>query len=432
MINDPARPSNSRRLSQDQLGRFLRPGQRVYWPGCAGHSLLFEQWLKADPGLAAGLEFCGVWIPGVNRFDPCALHSEARATSFFLSTDLRAAWERAAVDYLPLHYSEISNYLGQAGRFDVLMLHLAPPDESGICSLSVAADFTPAVLRAIRDGVTVLAHLNPNLPRTNGPGVALSRIDAWVEAPMPLLSLPDETPDQTLTEVARQVAMQVRDGDYLQFGLGRLQAAVLNELQGHRGLKIHSGMVSDGLLRLRDAGALAPESIQCPPVCTGVALGSERLYREMANHALVRFAPVSHTHAQTTLASLPSLLAINSAIEIDLLGQVNCESIGGRQISGVGGLVDFIRGARASPGGRAIIAATATAGQQRRSRIVPMLNRAVLGLARTDIDIVVTEYGAAALRQLGVDERAQALIAIAAPEQREELQAAWHTLRRTL
>jgi len=237
-----------------------------------------------------------------------------------------------------------------------------------------------------------------------------------------------------MAQVARQVALLVRDGDTVQLGLGRLQAAVLQALKQHRGLRLHAGMVSDGLLDLADAGALAAPEPDRPPVMTGVALGTDPLYARMADPDLVRFAPVGHTHAQATLAAIPRLVAINSALQIDLLGQAQIEMLHGRQISGVGGLLDFMRGARASPGGRALLAAPSTvqAGAQKLSRFVPLLPAGSVGVTRHDADLVVTEHGVADLRQVGVDGRAQALIAIAAPEHREGLEMAWHTLRRAL
>jgi acyl-CoA hydrolase len=419
-------------LTPALFARYLRAARHVHAPGCAGHSPLLEQWLRAAPEAAAGVRFSGVWIPGVNRFDPTTLHADARATTFFLSPDLRAGWERGATDHLPLHYSEIVRWLATPEHYDLVLLHLAPPDAQGQCSLALAADFAPSALEGLASGAAVLAHLNPRLPRTAGPTVPMARITAWVEADMPPLTMPAEVPDDTLRAVAKQVAALVHDGDTLQFGLGKLQTAVLAQLHSHRGLRVHAGMVSDGLLGLRDADALAAPARGVPPVCTGVALGGPALYDAVADAGLVRFAPVAHTHAQATLAAIPNFTAINSALEIDLLGQVNCETLGGEQISGVGGLVDFMRGARASTGGRSIVAATATVGRHARSRVVPQLPPGPVGVARTDIDTVVTEHGAAHLRHLGVDARAQALIAVAAPAHREALQEAWHTLRRTL
>ena len=435
----------------------LHPGVRIHWPGCVGHSPLFEAWLRDVPERCAGVWFCGVWIPGVNRFDPTALHPEASASSFFISRDLQPGWRRGAVQHLPLHYSEAEHWLAQHGRFDLVLLHLAPPDEEGRCSLSVASDFAPAVLAALGQGARVFAHLNPLLPRTRGPWVAASKIHAWVEAALPPLTLapePPPAPGSALADLARAAATLVHDGDTVQLGLGRLQAAVLAQLHRHRGLRLHAGMVSEGLLALADAGALAepqksaargdgsgpgssagtsPErGLWQPAVCAGVALGSTSLYQRVADPsdpAAVQFAPVSHTHGAATLAALPNLVAINSALQMDLLGQVNCEWINGRLSSGVGGLVDFLRGARASRGGRAVVALTAqVAGNL--SRIVPLLAPGSVSVARGDIDYVVTEHGVASLRGLDVDARAQALIGIAAPVHREALAQAWHTLRR--
>ena len=418
-------------LNPADLADALRRAREVYLPGCAGHSLLFERWLQEVGDAAAGATFSGVWIPGVNRFEPCALHERTRARGIFVGPEQRRGWETGRFEYLPLHYSEAARWFAAPGRFDLVLLHVAPPDAHGRCSLSLAADFTPAVLQGLADGATVLAHVNPRLPRTAGPSVAWSRLDGVVEAEALVLEVADEAPDATLMAVARQVAGLVRDGDTLQLGLGRLQTAVLGVLCGHRGLRAHSGMVSDGLLALRDAGALAAPAGGVPPVCTGVALGSAALHAAMADAELVRFEPVSYTHSQSTLAALPQLVSINSALEIDLLGQVNCETLGGEQVSGVGGLVDFTRGARASNGGRAIVAATATAGRHARSRIVPQLAPGAVGVARTDVDLVVTEQGVADLRHATVDARAQALIRIASPAHREALAEAWRTLRRT-
>jgi acyl-CoA hydrolase len=208
--------------------------------------------------------------------------------------------------------------------------------------------------------------------------------------------------------------------------MGRLQAAVLDALADRRQLRIHAGMVSDGLQPLFDAGALIDAD---DAVTAGVALGSADFYPWAARH--VRFRSVGETHDAQRLHGLHRLHAINSALQVDLLGQVNSETIGGRQVSGSGGLSDFIRGARACQGGRAIIALPACT-RRGDSRIVPLLPSGPHSLTRCDSDWVVTEYGVADLRHRDVHARARALIAIAAPAHREALERDWHALARSL
>jgi acyl-CoA hydrolase len=403
-----------RPLTAQGFADLVRASREIYAPGCAGHSLLFERWLREAPDAAAEAVFTGVHIPTVNRFDFASLTPTTRFRGIFLSSERRAAWQEGRMHHLPLSYLDTWRWLEREARFDLALVQVAPPDAEGRCSLGIACDFTPAAWpRATR----LVAHVNPAMPRTTGPSIPWSHIDAAVEAETPLLEAPDAQPDPALAAVAGHVASLIDDGDTIQLGLGRLQAEVLRALAGHRRLRLHTGMVSDGLLGLADAGALADTE----PVTCGVALGTDALYRRVPT--LARFAPVGETHDLARLARIERFTAINSALEVDLFGQVNGELAGGRQISGVGGLADFARGARLAPGGRSIIALTATDGTGA-SRIVPVLGGPV-SLSRLDADLVVTEHGVAALRHLDVDARAQALVAIAAPAHREALERAW-------
>lgn len=412
-----------RQLDASNIFDYLRPGMEIYTPGCAGHSLLFESWLRDSPARCAQLRFTGVHIPTVNRFDFAGLDPHTRQRTIFLSSDLRASWLAGRVDYLPMSYSGTWQWLVETVRFDVALVQVAPPDERGECSLGVACDFTPAVWpRATK----VLAHVNPRMPRTRGPSIPWSRIDAAVEHDGPLLQVPDPDPDPVMDQVAARIADLIADGSTLQLGLGRLQSAVLRTLHDHRDLRVHSGMISDGLLGLADAGALADEP---DAVVAGVALGTEALYAVVGER--VHFRDVSHTHDHGVLRAIPRMTAINSALSVDLLGQVNGEYLGGRQLSGVGGLPDFLRGARQSPGGRGIIALPATT-PRGESRIVPMLPAGPVSLSRIDADCVVSEHGVADLRHFGVHERAGAIIAIADPAHRESLERAWRELAKQL
>lgn len=412
-----------RRLDPSDIFDHLRPGVEAYVPGCAGHSLLFESWLREAPEACDGVRFTGVHIPTVNRFDFAGLHPRARHRGIFLSGDLRASWLDGRVDYLPMSYSATWHWLSTAAQFDVALLQVAPPDEDGQCSLGVGCDFSPA---AWPRTATILAHVNPAMPRTGGPSIPWSRLDAVVEAEAPLLEVPDAPPDPAMDAVAANVAALVPDRATLQLGLGRLQSALLRALRGRRGLRIHSGMVSDGLLGLLEDDTLSPAD---DAVVAGVAIGTRPLYDAVAGR--VRFREVGHTHDNGVLRAIPRLVAVNSALSVDLLGQVNGEFLGGRQLSGVGGLPDFIRGARQSEGGKGIIALPAST-PSGASRIVPLLPAGPVSLARVDADCIVSEHGVADIGGLDVHARARALIAIAAPEHREPLERAWHELARQL
>jgi acyl-CoA hydrolase len=409
-------------LTPALLAELVAAAREVHAPGCAGHSSLFAGWIAERADCIADTRFSGVHIPGVNRHDWSAVGTGARFANIFLSADFRAGYAAGRIEYRPWTYTRTWRWLRDEARYDLVLLQVAPPDARGMCSLGVACDFAPALLER---GFPMVAHVNPAMPRSDGPAVPWSALAAAVEAELPLLEVADAAPDASLAALADVIAARIADGSTLQFGLGKLQSALLRRLRGHRGLRIHAGMVSDGLLDLLEAGAIAP---RCA-VHAGVALGSARLYAAAAD--AVHFRPVGWTHDARTLAGLERFVAINSALSVDLLGQVDGETVDGRQISGVGGLPDFVRGAALAAGGRAIIALPARRADGA-SRIVPMLPTGPVSLARHDADEVATEYGVAVLRDADVATRAARLIAIAAPEHRESLARAWAELARRL
>jgi acyl-CoA hydrolase len=260
----------------------------------------------------------------------------------------------------------------------------------------------------------------------NAPKLPLSWFDIVVEDDTPLLTVEEAPLDPAFAQIAGHIAERIPDRATLQFGLGKVQAAILRALSAKRDVRIHSGMVSDPVLDLLDSPVLAREA---NAITTGVAIGSARLYRTLADDPRVRFAPVSFTHDLRTLADLPRFCAINSVIEVDLFGQANAEFLDGRQVSGAGGLVDFLRGARYSEGGLAITALPSTAKAGAISRIVPRLAQDAVTIARADMGLVVTEHGAADLRTADIDARARALIGVAAPAHRPALESAWDKMR---
>ena len=405
---------------------LLRPGMTVYAPGLAGETPVLVAALRAAAQACAGVRFIGVWLPGINRVDYAGLHPQARATAFFVTRDMAASFAAGRVDFRPLSYFETFRYLRDRATIDLAILHTALPDAAGELSLGVANDFTPAVLAKARRKVALV---NPQMPRTRGAArIPLAEVDWIVDADAPLPAEGDAD-DPVFDAIGRQVAGLIGDGDTLEVGVGRVQR-VFGALAGIRDLRVHSGAITTPLLRLAAASGIAEGA---DAVTAGVALGSAELYRFVRDDPRVRFAPVGWTHDIATLAAIPRFVAVNSVIEVDLLGQANAEMIGGRQVGASGGLVDFMRGARASEDGRAIVALPATAKGSTVSKIVAALPaHCAVGVARGDMDKVVTEYGVADLRQADVDERAQALIAIAAPAFRDDLARAWAERRKKM
>jgi acyl-CoA hydrolase len=420
------------RIRADQVPALLEPGMTVYLSTCAGESLLFAAALRASPGSARGVRFVGVSIPGVNTFDYASLDPAARATAFFVTPAMRESFAAGKIDFLPLHYSDITLHL-RSLDYDLGLFQVSPPDAAGDCSFGLAADFPPSLIDRCR---VKLAHVNPRLPAPPGaPKVAFSDFDLIVEEAHDVLTYDIGGDNPALAQLGAHIATLIGDGDTIQIGLGKIQAAVLDPLHDRRNLRLHGGMVSDPLVGLAQAGALAKRTQgRPPPVVTGVALGREELYDFVASTPDVQFRPASHTHDLGVLGAIPKLIAINSAIEVDLLGQANAEMIDGRQVSGVGGLMDFLRGARRSPGGRAILALVSATSDGKKSRIVPGFAPGTTVTApRNDVDFVVTEHGIADLRGKAVPARAEALIEVAAPQFRSELATAWaeRTTRRT-
>lgn len=405
-----------RRLTAAALGSILAPGRTVFVEAATAEPLELAAMLAAEPELTRGVRFVGCPLPGINRF-AWARHPEAVAEVFFPIAEGGAGAGRQVLR--PLHYTDIYAYLRDVCPVDVAFLRLAPPDAAGNCSLGIVADFAPAILAKARLIVAEIATSMPSPP--NGPSIPYDRIDWVLETDRPVPAFPPEGRDgAAMAAIARHAASLIRDGDTLQIGIGRVQGAILGALGSHRRLALHSGLLSDAVLDLVEAGAMTR------PMTAGVAIGTRRLYDWLAHARQVTFAPVAVTHGTTSIAAVESFLSINSALEIDLLGQVNAETANGRRVSSVGGLVDYMRGARASPGGRSIIALPATA--RGVSRIVPRLG-APASAARADVDYVVTEHGVAALRYATSEERAEALIAIADPAARPALEAAWRDMR---
>lgn len=405
----------------DALSCFSTDGP-IYLAGCCGEPTAFLDSLEDDPDLARGRRFTGVWIPGVNKRDPTSC-GERTATTIFASPSLQNAIRAGRVNLLPMHYSTTFNWLSKNANLSGGIFQVPPP-RGGSVGLGLSSDFTPGV---VASNVPLIGQINPSMPDIiDGPRIPLERFQQLIETASPLIEYEPKALDQVYAAIGQNVAELVNDGDTLQLGLGKLQNAVLDSLSKHHSLKLHGGMVSPQILVCLKNGSFDHAT-------TGVALGDRQFYNQISNEPRVSFRPVSITHNLNVLANLKCFVSINSVLEVDLFGQGNGEFLGETQITGHGGLLDFIRGAFLSTGGRSILALPATASGGTRSRITPCLPAGVpVTLPRADVDWIVTEYGAVCLRHASVQQRAERIISIAAPKFREELERAWHSnMRRT-
>jgi len=402
----------------------FRPRRTIYVQGSAGESLALAHALREDPERAAGVTFLSCLVPGMNEtLDYAGLTPTTRCMTFMLPACMRDSFAGGKVELIPRTYWGAAQHLATT-RCDVAIAHVAPPDDNDMCSLGIASDFAPLVWPQAAVKVLLVNPAMPRMPR--GPALSVGDADLVVTLEGPLVEAP--VPGNSSGEVdaiAAHVAALVPDGARLQTGIGGAPGVVWRHLKGRRGLILRSGMANDWLCDLADAGVLAERADHV----AGVAYGSSSFYGELARSGLVRFAHTLETHSLPALVEVPRLTSINGALEVDLFGQVNVEWQGLSLSGGVGGGPDFMRAATFSPGGRSIIALPATARKGTVSRIVARLDKPTVGIARSDIDTVVTEHGVAALRDKGMDQRADALIAIADPQFRDRLAQDWRALR---
>lgn len=397
---------------------------RVFLAGAAALPAGVLAAVARDPGRWQGVTLTGAFIPGANDGDLSALVPGGRVETIFATRGLSRP--AGAADLLPIPYTAFRDRLARPGFVALAYATVPPPRADGTVGLGAAADFLPAVASA---GARIVGVVNPKMPDPAGsPRLPLARFAALVEDACDLPTLDPGPVDAATAAIAARVVALLAPGDRLQLGLGKVQAAVLAALAAGgapAGLGFHAGMVAPGILPCLAAG-LFPAG-----VTAGVALGDRAFYDALPAIAGLRLAPVDETHGHAVLSRIEGFVAVNSVLEIDLMGQANAEWMDGRQVSGAGGLPDFQRGARAAPRGRAILALPATAKGGTVSRIVPALEPGTpVTVPRGDIDWVVTEHGAARLSDLSEAARAEALIGLAAPEFRAALAAAWAVRRR--
>jgi acyl-CoA hydrolase/ribosomal protein S18 acetylase RimI-like enzyme len=420
---------NSRLMSAESAVSPIRSGQCVFVGSNGAEPQTLVEALTARNDTLADMEIVHILTLGVAPYSDARFTDQFRHNAFFIGANVREAVNSCRADYTPIFLSEIPALIrsGQK-KLDVALVMVSPPDEHGYCSLGISVD----VVRAAVDCADyVVAEVNPNMPRTHGDSfLHVAQIGAFVESSRSLLELAPPTQSETVQRIARHIADLIEDGSTLQVGIGAIPDAVLANLTDKHDLGIHTEMFSDGIMALIDSGAITGKrkSLHRGKVVATFCMGSRALYNYVDNNPVFAFYPTEYVNDPFVVAQNDKMVSINAAIEIDLTGQVCSDSLGTQFYSGIGGQVDFVRGAARSREGKAIIAFPSTASPRNGatySRIVPTLKQgAGVVTSRGDVHYVVTEWGTAYLHGKSIRERALALIRISHPDFRRELLAA--------
>lgn len=410
-------------VSAEEAVAGIRSGMRVFVHSAAAAPQILLKALAQRGNEIKDIELVHLHIEGDAAYTTPEYRASFRGNNLFVGKNLREAVQEGWADYIPVFLSEVPNlFRRRTLPLDAAILQVSPPDKNGYCTLGVSVD---ASLAAAQMAKVVIAELNPNMPRTHGDGALhISKFDKVIEVdyPMPALHLPP--PTEVEMRIGHFVAELVDDGSTLQMGIGTIPNAALLAMTNHKGLGIHTEMFSDGILDLIEKGVITNEYKvkHRNHIVTGFLMGTQKLYDFVDDNPLVRVLDIAYVNDTAVIRKNPKVTAINSAIEIDLTGQVCADSIGTRIYSGVGGQMDFIRGASLSQGGKPIIALPSVTSNGL-SRITTLLKPgAGVVTTRAHVHYIVTEYGIAQLHGQNLRQRARKLIDIAHPDHRERLE----------
>lgn len=410
-------------MSKEKAVEQVKSNQRVFIQGAAMTPKVLVKALSERYQEIKNVEIVHIHTEGEALYAQKPYSDSFKVNTFFVGSNVRNAVNTHKGDYIPIFLSEIHQlFRRNVLPLDVAFIQVSPPDKHGFCSLGTSVD---VAYPAIECAKMVIAQVNPNVPRTHGDGIIhMDRIDAAVEVDEPLHEVNMIKPGEAELKIGKHVAGLVEDGATLQMGIGAIPNVVLQNLTHHKNLGVHTEMFSDGVLPLIEKGVInnSMKNIKTGKMVTCFAMGSRKLYDFLDDNPLVHFKEAAYTNDTALIRQNPKVTAINSAIEIDLTGQVCADTIGSLQYSGVGGQMDFIRGASLSEGGKPIIAMSSITNKGI-SKIVPFLNKgAGVTTTRAHVQYVVTENGVVNLYGKNLQQRAKALIAIAHPNHQEALE----------
>lgn len=414
-------------VSAEDAVRLVNSGNRVFVQGSAATPVLLVNALLHRAGELREVELVSISTYGHIDWNHPEVQQSFYLNSLFVSANVREWVNSGNGDYVPIFLSEIPGLFAKGILpLDVALVQVSPPDEHGYCTLGTSVD---AAVSAVQHARIVIAQVNPRMPRVLGDGlVPVSRFTAmvWQESELPEVHY-DLKRDKVVEQIGRNVAALIEDRSTLQMGIGAIPDAILSQLQQHKGLGVHTEMFSDGVIPLVEKGVITNEYKVVEPgkILSTFVLGTRKLYDFVDNNPFVSCKDVAFVNDTDVIRRNPRVVSINSALEVDLTGQVCADSIGVYQYSGIGGQMDFMRGASLSEGGKPIIAlpAATTGGA---SRIVPFLKPgAGVVTTRGHVHYVATEYGVVNLYGKNLEQRAHLLLNIAHPDHRETLERAY-------
>jgi acyl-CoA hydrolase/GNAT superfamily N-acetyltransferase len=424
MATDWGEEYRSKLLSAEEAVLKIGPGRSVFLGTACGEPQSLVKALLAKSYAMIDSEVIQTLSLGLTFYADDQFRDQFRLNAFFIGPNVRSAVNEGRADYTPVNLSDIERLFASGLKpVDVAMIQVAPPDQDGYCNLGVSVDIT---MSAAMHADVVIAEVNPNMPRVGGDSrLHLREIDHLVENDQPLLEYVAEGDSgKVAPRIGKNVAELVPDGATIQVGYGSIPDAILAFLEDKKDLGVHTEMFSDGIIDLVEKGVItgARKGFHDGKIVASFCMGTRRLYDFIDGNEMFEMYPSSYTNDPCNISRNDRMIAINSALEVDLTGQVCTDQIGHRFYSGIGGQADFMRGAARSPGGKAIIAMPSTAQHNTVSRIVPTLTSGGgVTTTRGDVQFVVTEYGVADLRGKSIMERALALIGISHPRFRAEL-----------
>ena len=413
-------------MSAEEAVKIIKSGDRVLIQGAAATPQTLIKAMVARSSELKGVEIVHLHTDGECGYTALEMKDSFHTNAFFIGGNIRNMIGITA-DYIPIFLSDIPSLFRQGYMdLDVVLVNVSPPDKHGFCSLGVSVDI---VVAAIENGKKVIAQINKNMPRTFGDGIVhLNNFDACVIVDDEIHEMKFVAPTEAEQQIGKNIAGIIDDGATLQMGIGGIPNAVLTYLNNHKDLGVHTEMFSEGIVDLVNKGVVngAKKKVNPYKIVSGFAMGTKKLYDFMDDNAEIEMRDIAYVNDTAVIRQNPNVTAINSAIEIDMTGQVCADSIGLRMFSGVGGQMDFMRGAALSHGGKPIIAITSTTGRGV-SKIVPSLKPgAGVVTTRAHARFVATEFGIAELFGKNLKQRATALRDIAHPDHREDLDKAIH------